>query len=346
MAYRVELSFRSRLARHSHVGWTATVPDAPSWPQIDPKLIRILPRSAFNEKIIALYRGRFYPSKLLSVADTPARIFRVLEVSAEDLAADFNAPLAYFEPVLRHEPVDTPVPAIGNPDALLRFAGMEAPPPRGDTDFSDPDGFDRADSGNDREFYARPRRVAHVDAVCGARIAALYTRLIDAGYRVLDLMSGWRSHLPDDLGAVSGLGLNEEEMADNPALDSYCTHDLNADPHLPYDDGSFDAVVNTVSIEYLVEPLAVLREMRRVLRPDGVAIISFSNRYFPPKAIRLWTRMLPMERLGLVLQWMSAAGFVDLAVHSERGLERDPRDRYTEQLREMDPLFAVWGHAP
>lgn len=345
MARRVELSYRSRLARHFHIGWMAETPDTPSWPAVDPERVRILPRSAFNEKIIALHRGRFYPSKLVT-GESPARMFRALEVSTDSFKADFNAPLAYFDVTMRHEEAATIAPGIGNMDALLRFAGMESPPPRGETDFSDPDGFDRPNPGEDREFYSRPRRVAHVDAVCGARIAALYASLIDPGSRVLDLMSGWRSQLPEQRGNVCGLGLNEEELADNPALDSYCIHDLNADPALPFEDRAFDAVVNTVSIEYLVNPVSVLREVRRTLRPGGVAVVSFSNRYFPPKAIYLWTRMLPMERLGLVLQWMAAAGFAELTTLSERGLERDPRDRYTEQLREMDPLFAVWGRAP
>lgn len=345
MAQRVELSFLSRLARHFHIGWMAEIPDTPSWPVVDAERIRILRRSAFNEKIIALRRGRYYPSKLVT-GESPARMFRALEVSTDSFEADFNAPLAYFDVTLRHEQVATTAPAIGNLDALLRFAGMESPPPRGETDFSDPDGFDRLDPGEDRAFYVRPRRVAHVDAVCGVRIAALYASLIEPGASVLDLMSGWRSHLPEQHGNVCGLGLNEEELADNPALDSYCIHDLNADPVLPFEDRAFDAVVNTVSVEYLVNPVSVLREVRRTLRPGGVAVISFSNRYFPPKVIHLWTRMLPMERLGLVLQWMEAAGFVELTTLSERGLERDPRDRYTEQLREMDPLFAVWGRAP
>jgi SAM-dependent methyltransferase len=312
---------------------------------VDTGLVWTVSRANFNEHLIALHRGRLYPSKLLSV-ESPARMFRALGVTATEFTADFNAPLAYFDVDWKDKLVDTPVAAEGNVDALLRFAGMEAPLADGETDFGDVDGYERSDNGDDREFYRRPRRIVHVDAVCRSRIAALYAEQLTPGARVLDLMAGWRSHLPPDLGPVSGLGMNEEELADNPELHDYCVHDLNQSAKLPYDDASFDAVVNTVSIEYLIAPVAVLREVRRVLRPGGVLLICFSSRYLPPKVIRLWTRMLPMERLGMVLQWMNQAGFVDMTVQSERGLQRDPRDRYTAQLREMDPLFAAWGFAP
>ena len=56
-----------------------------------------------------------------------------------------------------------------------------------------------------------------------------------------------------------------------------------ADPRLPYEDNSFDVVTNAVSVDYLTRPLEVFREMHRVLKPGGQAIMSFSNRCFPTK---------------------------------------------------------------
>mmetsp|Transcript_5062 Transcript_5062/g.10273 ORF Transcript_5062/g.10273 Transcript_5062/m.10273 type:complete len:90 (-) Transcript_5062:2093-2362(-) len=50
----------------------------------------------------------------------------------------------------------------------------------------------------------------------------------------------------------------------------------------------FDVVTNCVSVDYLTRPLEVFQEIRRVLRPSGIAIMSFSNRCFPSKAINLW----------------------------------------------------------
>jgi SAM-dependent methyltransferase len=43
---------------------------------------------------------------------------------------------------------------------------------------------------------------------------------------------------------------------------------------LPFPDGSFDAVFSHALFEHLAEPEAALQEIRRVLRPDGVAGLS------------------------------------------------------------------------
>ena len=195
----------------------------------------------------------------------------------------------------------------------------------------------------DAEFYRQPRRLLHVDAVCAARIQALYTALIPTKATVLDLMCGWVSHLPASVKHVTGLGMNAAEMADNAQLDARIVHDLNHDPTLPFADASFDTIVNTVSFEYLTQPMVVLAELRRVLKPGGRLIVTFSNRYFPPKAIHLWKNLHPTERLGWVAQCLLNAGFGDGETLLERGLKRPLGDRYASQLKEADPLFAVWG---
>ena len=164
--------------------------------------------------------------------------------------------------------------------------------------------------------------------------------------QVLDLMSSWISHLPEDTGAIrlTGLGMNAEELAQNPRLDERIVHDLNATPVLPFPDNRFDVAMCSVSIEYLVQPVAVLRELGRVLKPGGAAIITFSDRWFPTKAIALWTELHPFERMGLVLEYFRQAGGFR-ARHSEslRGLPRPPDDKYAGQLAHSDPVFAVWG---
>lgn len=105
--------------------------------------------------------------------------------------------------------------------------------------------------------------------------------------------------------------MNAAEMADNAQLDARIVHDLNHDPTLPFADASFDTIVNTVSFEYLTQPMVVLAELRRVLKPGGRLIVTFSNRYFPPKAIHLWKNLHPTERLGWVAQCLLNAGFGD-----------------------------------
>ena len=82
--------------------------------------------------------------------------------------------------------------------------------------------------------------------------------------------------------------MNRDELAANPAASERVVHDLNVDPTLPFADDSFDAVVCCVSVDYLVRPIEVFRDVRRVLRPGGPFVCTFSNRLFPTKAIRGW----------------------------------------------------------
>ena len=71
----------------------------------------------------------------------------------------------------------------------------------------------------DRAFYREPRLVQHVDERFRERLTELYREHLSPGADVLDLMSSWVSHLPEDveLGRVVGHGMNEEgwEMGRN-----------------------------------------------------------------------------------------------------------------------------------
>lgn len=82
----------------------------------------------------------------------------------------------------------------------------------------------------------------------------------------------------------------------------------------------------------------------RVTRSGGLVIVAFSTRWFPPKAITLWTEMHPFERQGLVLDFfVKSAKFTDLHTASARGLPRPSNDPHRRTTPLSDPIFAVWG---
>lgn len=191
------------------------------------------------------------------------------------------------------------------------------------------DPFDRADPGDDGDFYAAPRKVVHIEPGAVEVLRAAYAGLLPRGEPILDLMSSWRSHLPDGLGPVTGLGLNLEEMEENPQLDGVVLHDLNRSPLLPFPDTYFGGVVCTVSVQYLIHPAVVFGEVHRVLRPGRPAAIAFSDRCFPTKAVVAWLAGGDEAHRDLVSAYLSGAGFDDVV---------------DEQLPSSDdPLFLVHG---
>jgi SAM-dependent methyltransferase len=124
-------------------------------------------------------------------------------------------------------------------------------------------------------------------------------------------MSSWVSHLPDEVAyaSVIGHGLNAAELAANPRLTRHFVQDLNAEPHLPLDSTSIDAALICVSVQYLQQPVAVLSEVARVLRPGTPAVISFSNRCFPTKAVAIWNALDGAGHAQLVGLYLRRAGF-------------------------------------
>ncbi|MCU0833366.1 MAG: methyltransferase domain-containing protein [Chromatiaceae bacterium] len=302
--------------------------------------------------------GRFYPRGIMEGLDgvfrTDLHPMRIVEVTRGELTADFNQPLADRELELRVR-----IEAIWahgeehggrcNEIAELVSAGgpgMQARWRATPTDFWSDLPFLRADPRPDPEFYAGPRFVDHMDEAALAEVGALYGRLLPREGRVLDLMTSWHSHLPGHLDGVelTGLGLNAEELAANTRLSERLIQDLNQDPKLPFANASFAAVICTASVEYLTRPFEVFAEVARVLRPGGRFITTFTNRWFPPKAIQIWDGLHEFERPGLVSEYFLESGlFTGLETWSLRGLPRPEDDKYADRLAFSDPVYAVWG---
>ncbi len=314
-------------------------------------------RRQINGRILEPRAGRFYPRGFIpGVRDITADNilpFRIGRLAGDRLTVDLNHPMA-GRPVTVGARIlkawqagaqrggtvqDVPDLIAGKgPGMQVRWRDVA-------TDFFSGDAFSREREDPDGQFYQAPRLVDHLDRVATRQVQRLYGRLVPEGARVLDLMTSWKSHLDDAKpAAVAGLGMNAEELAANPALTERAVQDLNENPTLPWPDDHFDAVVCTVSVEYLTRPLEAFREVRRVLKPGGRFILAYSNRYFPPKVIRAWADAHPFERTGLVLEYfLRSGGFTDLSTFSLVGLFRPDDDKYASQTPWSDPIHAVWG---
>ncbi len=170
----------------------------------------------------------------------------------------------------------------------------------------------KLDNSDDQLFYNYPRFVTHVDEEFIQQLTDLYRQRLQSNTRILDLMSSWVSHLPTeiDFAHVEGHGLNAEELARNPQLNHYFVQNINTNPQLPFPDQDFDAVINCVSVQYIQYPEAIFSEIHRILKPGGIAIISFSNRMFFEKAIQAWRDGSEAFRVELVKGYFtSVPGF-------------------------------------
>src|SRR5689334_13404236 len=138
----------------------------------------------------------------------------------------------------------------------------------------------KLDETDDKQFYAYPRFVTHVDDGFIQQLTDLYRDRLKPNTRILDMMSSWVSHLPEEIqfAHVEGHGLNAEELARNPRLNHYFVQDINENPQIPLPDQDFDAVLICVSVQYIQYPEAIFSEIHRILKPGGIAIVSFSDR--------------------------------------------------------------------
>ncbi|MDJ0784601.1 MAG: class I SAM-dependent methyltransferase [Desulfosarcinaceae bacterium] len=301
--------------------------------------------------------GRFYPRGLLK--DVPGvfsqnmQPFRCTGVQNGSLQASFDHPLRHAELTLnvsvgsvQEKEYERGGSSASWIERLTEGPGMQARWQNKPTDFYAAEPFRRADEAADPQFYRVPRLVDHIDQTAQEMLSNLYLRFVDDDKRVLDLMSSWHSHLPAGIHPrqMTGIGLNAEELRRNPLLTERIVQDLNEQPFLPHADGSFDLALCALSVEYLVDPVRIFQEVARVLAPNGVFVVSFSNRWFPPKAIQIWSCLHEFERMGLVLEYFQTSGRFDaLGTYSMRGLPRPRNDKYALEQPYADPIYAVWG---
>lgn len=212
--------------------------------------------------------------------------------------------------------------------------------------------FDRRDQQNDAVFYNHPRiGVHHIDDGCRARLTAWYDDFIrqngfEGASTHIDLASSWVSHIPDSYkpDRCIGMGLNQQELDANPKLTDRHVIDLNLNPKALQDqlslaDGSVDLVNMDLSIDYMVRPLALLSSVYSALRPGGAVVLSFSNRMFHTKAVRMWLHVPDCRlRQKIVVAYLHFSGFDQVRID-----EVPPPPSADDNEHDVDPLNIVVG---
>ncbi|RQD56871.1 MAG: class I SAM-dependent methyltransferase [Desulfonatronovibrio sp. MSAO_Bac4] len=315
-------------------------------------------RKKFLNKPVIPRRGRFYPRSLLGglyFFPQDKRPCRITSIKNDSIEADCGHPLADQKISIKAKVLNFAENSCETGGRLNHWAekildtgpGMQARYRQHETDFAS-SGFERADDDRDSTFYQKPRLIDHVDRQASDHMRRNYSSIITPGMKVLDLMSSVNSHLPEDFDLdVIGLGMNMEEIQANPLLSAHIVHDLNLKPELPFADSSFDAVICSLSVEYLTHPYRVAREASRILKPGGAFIVGFSNRWFPAKVTELWQELHEFERIGFVLDlFLKTDSFENLSTTSIRNWWRPENDAHINQTWISDPVYIVNARKP
>ena len=195
---------------------------------------------------------------------------------------------------------------------------------------------DPAAATADDPAFAREAPFDRIDAAAIAAVTDLCREVLPPGGAILDVMSGWVSHLPPEAPyrRVVGIGIERRALVENPFLDEWRLQDLNRNPVLPFGTGEFDGATICAAVQYLARPAEVFREIARVLKPGAPLIVTFSNRCLATKAIACWCLHDETGQLCLVAQHFAASGnWADM-----RCLDRTPPGG-------GQPLYAVIGRS-
>ncbi len=295
--------------------------------------------------------GRWYPQGYLrgltEIFPQTKAPFRVTDITADHLTIDCNHPLAAQE--IR---VEAQIEEVAEShkerggrctdwisEALANGPGMQLFLDNDHVDYGEPLAFKRQKEEEDIAFFNKPRFVDHIDSTARSALLQHTSSLITEDMKILDLMSSVQSHLPGWVSAT-GLGLNAEELSNNPRLTDFVVHDLNNKPILPFTDGQFDGVCCHLSFEYLLYPAKIAAECARILNERGLLLISISNRWFPEKVTRIWQMLHDFERIGYVMEYIRK-DFTEIETITYRNWPRPVNDAHYYTTQQSDPLFII-----
>lgn len=282
------------------------------------------------------------------------RPFRILGKTEKSLDIDLNHPLATFPiqlTVTISDVFDANQQKGGRCNDIAEIIttngpGMQTLLTSRSSDFFQGMPFLRKFEDDDAIFYDSVETKTPVDQVAIEQLSQCYAKHLKNNMKILDLMSGPNSYLPENTAPldVTGLGLKECDLQANSALHQYVIHDLNSTPILPFEDQQFDAVICSFSVEYMVQPVAVFKQVARILKPGGVFVIAFSDRYYDKKVIALWDDVHTFERVGIVLEYFRLSGeYEDLFADSIQGLIRHNDDPFVSKTAYSCPMFMISG---
>lgn len=198
-----------------------------------------------------------------------------------------------------------------------------------------------------------------------AAIAILDRAALRPGERVLDVACGTgivarlATRRVGDNGSVVGLDVNPGMLAvarsippTTPAIE---WHEAPAET-MPLPDDSFDVAFCQMSLQFMEDRPAALREMRRVLAPGGRALLGLPGpaspvfeileqaigRHVGGEAAGFVSQVFSLHDLDEIRTLLEGAGFRDVAVSEEsKRFQLPPADRFLWEYVHSTPLAAT-----
>ena len=202
--------------------------------------------------------------------------------------------------------------------------------------------FDRekTDISNDEIFYNQPRYVNHLSPSFRKRLTSLYSEYLSSNNLILDLMSSWVSHLPNNVRykKVIGHGMNESELRANNRLDKFWVQNLNKTQTMPIEDSTVDVGLIVAGWQYLQYPEKVSLDLSRIIKSNSLLIISFTNRAFWSKSPNIWTNSTDEQRIEYVKSVLSENGWRVVRTLNEKTYENKIFGFYNS---DGDPFYSI-----
>ena len=198
----------------------------------------------------------------------------------------------------------------------------------------------KEDHDDDSLFYSQPRFAYHLDEAFRSRLSKLYSDYILDDSVVLDLMSSWVSHLPNNkkYKQVIGHGMNQAELERNKQLDSFWIQNLNLNQKLPFDDSTIDVCLMAAAWQYLQYPEDIAAELRRIIKRNGLLIVSFSNRAFWSKTPLIWRDGSDSQHINYIKAILTSEGWSKFTVVAETTSAKGIRSFFGQI---GDPFFSI-----
>jgi len=301
--------------------------------------------------------GRFYQIETLKGREGKNSIekpfFRCIEKRNDLFFADFNHPLSEKRCTLKAKiikVVEQPEVKCDTGgicfDWVSEFGegiGMQGKFKQIEADFYSKDSFNIEDQSESGIFYESNSSIINVDAVLKNKIGEVLENIISDNSRILDIMGRTTPYLKNN-PEIAIIGLNKEVYSINKKISSINTKNIFKDARLPYSDNQFDFVLCSFCFEYIPHPHELVSEVKRVLKPDGSFVTIFTNRYFKPKSILLWSELNDFERLGYLQNIYKKTNFKEISTYTSRGYLRPLSDPEAIIDRHSAPLFLIKGN--